>query len=481
MTVLAPAADVARPGARSLWDVAEACLAAAAFAVLCVLVLRASPYLPEPDDYAYRASIVAMTHGHFFTLTGAQAHALAGQLAPQVGHNRLGPGPGGGPVQWVQLPGGRWISEKDPGYPYLAVAFQALGVIRLAPLFYGALACLGLYFGGRRWLGRFGGAAAAGLYCSSGAAILFAWRDYMPTFTEASLIAAGTGAMLWAVLAAEASTRRRTWVGLAGFAALEAATFSRYTNVVVLGCAVIAVLAAWRLQAARLPRSAVAWWLASVGVFGTGAAIFNTFIYGAPLQSGYRPGEITFGLSALGPNLRYMPAHMIQAMPMLVLGLAALAGIAVVWLRGRRAGGERAALAGRDLAVGIALAGSWGNIWVLYATYTWTAAAGLSTLQAARFYVPALGAISLLGAWLLARVPRRLPLAAITTLAVVAALFGLGGRAFHDMYQFPFGQQVVVVHGPGGAVELKPGPGTRIGGPAAPPGGPGRAGIRRPS
>jgi len=123
------------------------CLAAAAFAVLCVLVLRASPYLPEPDDYAYRASIVAMTDGRLFTLTAAQAHALAEQLAPQVGHNRLGPGPGGGPVQWVQLPGGRWISEKDPGYPFLAVAFQALGLIRLAPLFYAVLACLGLYAG----------------------------------------------------------------------------------------------------------------------------------------------------------------------------------------------------------------------------------------------------------------------------------------------------------------------------------------------
>jgi hypothetical protein len=166
----------------------------------------------------------------------------------------------------VQLPGGRWISEKDPGYPYLAVAFQALGLIRLAPLFYGALACLGLYFGGRRWVGRFGGAAAVGLYCSSG------------------------------------------------------------------------------------------------------------------------------------------------------------------------------------------------------------------TLQAARFYVPTLGAISLLGAWLPVRVPRRQPFVAVTTLAVVAVLFGLGGWAFHDMYQFPFGRQLVVVHGPGGTVELKPGPGVRIGGPGrVAPGGPGRA------
>ena len=465
MAAVARPPEVARPAARTVWDVAEACLAAAAFAVLCVLVLRAVPYLPEPDDYAYRASIVAMTDGHFFTLSGTQAHALAERLAPQLGGSRLGPDPGGGPVQWVQLPGGRWISEKDPGYPYLAVAFQALGLIRLAPLFYGALACLGLYFGGRRWLGRFGGAAAVGLYCSSGAAILFAWRDYMPTFTEASLIAAGTGALLWVVLAAEASTSRRTWVGLAGFFGLEAAAFSRYTNIVVLGCAVIAVLAAWRLRAGRLPGSAVAWWLASVGVFGAGVAVFDTLVYGGPLRSGYRAGEMTFSLSALGPNLRYMPAHLIQAMPMLVLGLGALAGIAVTWLRGRQAGGQQAAAARRDLAVALALAACWAAVWVLYATYTWTAVPGLSTLQAARFYVPALGAISLLGAWLLVRVPCRQPLAAITTLAVVAALFGLGGWAFHDMYQFPFGSQLVVVPGPGGTVELKPGPGAGIGGP----------------
>jgi len=475
MTALARTPEVARPAGRTGWDITEACLAAAAFAVLCVLVLRATPYLPEPDDNAYRASIVAMTDGHFFTLSGARAHALAERLTPQLGQIRLGPGLAGGPVQWVQLPDGRWISEKDPGYPYLAVAFQALGLIRLAPLFYAALACLGLYVGARRWLGSFGGAAAVGLYCSSGAAILFAWRDYMPTFTEASLIAAGTGALLWTVLAAEASTRRRTWVGLAGFVALEAATFSRYTNIVVLGCAVIAVLLAWRLRAGRLPGSAVAWWLASVCVFGAGVAIFDTLIYGGPLQSGYRPGEITFSLSALGPNLRYMPARLIQAVPMLVLGLAALAGIAVIWLRsviwlrGRRAGGQQAAVARRDLAVALALASCWAAVWVLYATYTWTAAPGLSTLQAARFYVPALGSISLLGAWLLVRVPRRQPFVAVTTIVVVAALFGLGGWAFHDMYQFPFGPQFTVVPGPGGTVEVKPGPGVMIGGPGVRP------------
>jgi hypothetical protein len=108
------------------------------------------------------------------------------------------------------------------GCPFLAAPFQAAGIIRLPPLFYGALGCLGLFFGARRWLGRYGGAAAVVLFCSSGAALLFAWRDYMPTFTDASLIAAGTGALLWAVLGAGATARRRTWIGLAGFAALVA-------------------------------------------------------------------------------------------------------------------------------------------------------------------------------------------------------------------------------------------------------------------
>jgi hypothetical protein len=53
-----------------------------------------------------------MTQGHFLTLSGAQASALAGQLGDP-------PGPGIIP-QWVQLADGRWISEKDPGYPFLA-------------------------------------------------------------------------------------------------------------------------------------------------------------------------------------------------------------------------------------------------------------------------------------------------------------------------------------------------------------------------
>jgi hypothetical protein len=256
----------------------------------------------------------------------------------------------------------------------------------------------------------------------------------MPTFTDASLVAAGSGALLWAMLATEATPRRRTWAGLAGFLALEIATFVRYTNIVILGCAVVAVVVAWRLRAARLPLRTLCWWLASVAVFGVGVAIFDDLVYGGPLTTGYQPGEVTFALGAIEPNLRLMPAHLIQAMPMLVLGLIALAWIVVRRLVLRRAGGQAGAAARRDLWVGLTLVASWSAIWGLYFTYTWTTDPSSVTVQVVRFYLPAIGAISLLGAWLVTRIPGRAPLAGLTSAAVITVMFGLGVWAFHAMY-----------------------------------------------
>src|SRR6185503_942778 len=99
-----------------------------------------------------------------------------------------------------------------------------------------------------------------------------------------------------------------------------------------LGCAVVAAIAAWRLRAARLPLRTLLWWLASVAIFCAGVAVFDDLVYGGPLTTGYRPGEVTFSLSAIGPNVRLVPAQLMQAMPMVTLGLLALAWIVVRWL-----------------------------------------------------------------------------------------------------------------------------------------------------
>jgi hypothetical protein len=136
-----------------------------------------------------------------------------------------------------------------------------------------------------------------------------------------------------------------------------------------------------------------------------------------------------------------MPPHLMEAMPMLVLGLVALGWIIVRWLVLRRSVSQAGAAARRDLWVGLAVAASWFAIWGLYAAYTWTTdestdTSTMLTLTVIRFYVPALGAISLLGAWLVTRVPGRAWLAGLTTAAVIIALFVQGVSSFHVMWMW---------------------------------------------
>jgi hypothetical protein len=156
-------------------------------------------------------------------------------------------------------------------------------------------------------------------------------------------------------------------------------------------------------------------WFGSVALFGALVATFDDVYYGGITKTGYSAGEIQFALSAVVPNIEHMPSHLIWSMPLLVLALGA-AG----WL-GVRAARSRSLR--RDEAVGLALFASWIGVYGLYSAYTWTVSLSEqsgTTLQVVRFYLPALGAVSLLAAWLLSRLPRWLPIPVLVVLATVA-------------------------------------------------------------
>ncbi|MGA2873887.1 MAG: hypothetical protein ABSF27_10035 [Candidatus Dormibacteria bacterium] len=85
-------------------------MAVGAFVLFCIAVLAKATKLLEPDDSAYLASIIALTHGHI-TLSTAQYDALSAQLSAHYGT---------GIMQWIHLSDGRWMSEKNPGYPFFA-------------------------------------------------------------------------------------------------------------------------------------------------------------------------------------------------------------------------------------------------------------------------------------------------------------------------------------------------------------------------
>jgi hypothetical protein len=456
----------------------EALVALVGFAGFVAIVLSHATALLEPDDYAYRASIVALSQGHI-VLSSTQYRALAHFLSA---HGESGI------EQWHHLASGKWISEKNPGYPFFAVAFYWAKVLRFAPLFYGAIACGALYHGARAWLGRWGGTFAVWTYCFSGAAIVFAWRATMPSFTDASLIAAGAGGLLWTAMRIDATPRRRRLVGLASFLAIEGAVFIRYTDVVELIVAALAVIVLHRVM--RISRATLAVWLGSIVVFGAFVLAFNDWAYGHATSTGYSAGEITFSLSAFWPNLKLMPGQLFPAVPVYVISALAVVAIVIQWMRSRHATPARRSDARRDLVVAAVVTAGWLGMWLLYFNYTWTAdmsggpgggGGGGGTVHLIRFYLPALGLLALLAAWLFTRLHRALSWSVVAVL-VVAALLSFysmagagaagGGPGGRGGGAFPGGGPGHLHHVPGGGFGF-PGRGTappRGGG--APPGAP---------
>jgi hypothetical protein len=447
-----------------------AALAVVFFVAFAALVLSQAERMIEPDPYAYRASIAALENGDV-TLTQQQYDDLASRLATTS--------LGGGIMQWHQNASGTWVSEKNPGYPFLAVGFDEANALRLAPLFYGALACLAMWFGARKWLGRWGGTFAVGAYCSSAVAMVMAWRSTMPTFTDASLVAAGLGALVWAVVALDRSSRTRTIVGALAFFSFGLAVFVRYTNI-----AVLAVAAAFALFVCLRPRwrlgwSTLVWWaIASIPPLIASLA-YDTLVFDGPFSTGYAASSVQFTTSAISGNFDVMPSQLWKAMPVFVVGLIAI-GVLVggqVWGATRRrqvATGvvEVGSIPSHviDRWIGLLLVGSWAAVWGLYAAYEWTArmggaggngpggaggggpfGSGGTTYSIVRFYLPALGAIALLVAWLLTRMP---PLVGILAILV---LFGFGGHEFLSTVDGQWAHMSFGGAGRGGAAGEPPG------------------------
>jgi hypothetical protein len=125
---------------------------------------------------------------------------------------------------------------------------------------------------------------------------------------------------------------------------------------------------------------------------------------------------------------------------MLLLALVGLVWIVVRYLQWRAprrtVQRERAR---RDAVVALVLTTGWLSVWGLYATYTWTVGQTRGTvipIHVVRFYIPALGLIALLGAWLLKQFPRWL------AFALLALLAGAGVWS----YQLPANHVIVRLH-----------------------------------
>jgi hypothetical protein len=308
---------------------------------------------------------------------------------------------------------------------------------------------------------------------------------YMPIATEASLVAGGAGFVLWALLHRRGA-RPAVVAGAGGFLLLGIAVAVRYTDVLVLAViAAAAAVAVWRRWSPLRARWLALW--AAAGALGPAfVLVYNDMVYGGPLHTGYTRG-VTFSLGAVLGNLRTMPRPLLLGMPLAVLAAGGVAWAIVMATRRRVPSAATTSptplatnaasdptlpmppgVARRDLGVALFCLGWWLAVWLTYLSYDWTTVVRPSMHFAltSRFYVPALGALTLLGAYLLTRIPVRSAL----LVACAALCFGATMSACAVTGDWLYGHSdAPVVPQPGMLPGGAPIPGTD-GGPGGPPG-----------
>jgi hypothetical protein len=356
-----------------------------AWALFCVTLSTKTPILFEADDYAYRASIIALKNG-LIVLSQTQYTHL----------NSLLKGRGVvGIYQWTHLTNGNWISQKNPGFPFLAEPFYLIGNLRLLPAFYALLAVLGIFLGARKWLGSGGGFVASVCFLFTGASLTYGYRVTMPTFTEACLIGCGLGLLIWSSLA-ESSSQSKNIVSCVAFALLGCAVFSRYTNAVIyVGVLVVLLVVSNKFG---FSRRAVVNWLAITGLLAIGILEFNHRFYGGWLNTGYSGQKFSTSLANYPENVTQIPIFLVEAMPVVLIAI--WAGIHI-FRRSKRRLMAPSATVDNDRMFAILLVVSTALLWALYFGYNRTAVTLYSTaaIHVVRFYVPALAPLALLAAW----------------------------------------------------------------------------------
>ena len=292
--------------------------AVGAFALFVTVVLLKSLALLEPDDYAYRASIVALSHGQIL-LTNTQYIALRSSLTSNAVP---------GVLQWHHIASGYWISEKNPGYPSSPSCSTPW------------TCCDSRHCSTERWPAR-ESSSACDVGCLSAPPRLrcgsTASREPPSPSRGAPRCRRSATPHSWPRVSVSwcgcSSRQTPRIVDASGWAwapssPWRCAVFIRYTN---------AARARRRRRSASpcspgaapcAPRRSLSWG-STVVVLVVLVLGFDQWVYGSATSTGYSAGEITFSLcESLAQPQGHALEHLTTSMPMWLLAAAALVVIA---------------------------------------------------------------------------------------------------------------------------------------------------------
>jgi hypothetical protein len=393
----------------------------AGFIIAIILTLATPVQFPDPDDWAYYYGVRNFSQGHL-TVNNLEQYQQAQEIGQQ----------GGILLHYLPIAYNQWALEKAPGAVFYLVPFQKMGI----PRWGNVLLALGMVLVTFILLKRLRDEKAAMigslLILFTPISLVMLNRVYMDTYVSLAFLTMGGGLYIYYHLEKGNLSPGKGGVLLfLAFFFTGWSVFTRFTNlpiavVIILHLAVMRLIALQRGQETGVKKEILPV-LTGIGLPALGYLLYNYFIFGSPLTSGYSltPFDITFAFQYLGQvdaNGQSIPLQILQwnlqgysrnlfiGFPLLLIGIPGFIVVlyqklAANFKRDRSSEKWRSLRTELPWDILLVLIGWFILVFGFYFTYEWTA--GLQPISGFvvfdRFMLPGLFPVAIICALIIAR------------------------------------------------------------------------------
>jgi hypothetical protein len=385
------------------------------------LTLIIPQHMRESADWSFQYAARNFSQGHLTVdgvtigLQESEAYQYGGMLS-----------------QYVLLGEDRWGLTEAPGYIFYLLPFYFIHAPELGNLLLAAGMAAVTYILLKRLKDEKTACIGSILLLFTPVALAMMQRGYADTFGATAFLSMGGGLYIYSCLRSrELSSRAAAILLFLAGLGLGWSVAANYYNALVVGVFILHFI--FRLVRALFTHKRhetarpLLWLGLGLAIPLAGLLFYQNAVFGSPWKFGFQYTQlpVSFSLSFLRLNIRYVTAALLVGFPLLLPGMAAL--LAALYQKIRllvalcRHKPYADAWPEMRWDILLLLAGWIAGVYGLYLNYQWTA--GLPTVSMpfivmARYYLPAALPLTLMAALWLERVPRKLSLA-VTILALV--------------------------------------------------------------
>jgi hypothetical protein len=409
------------------------------FIVAMALVLSTPVQFPDPDDWAYFHGVRNFSQGDFTVDNWDQL-----QQAQETGRQ------GGILLHYLPIEYNKWALEKAPGAVFYLIPFQKMGIPRWGNVVLALGMVLVTFILLKRLRDEKAAMIGSLLILFTPISLVMLNRVYMDTYGSLAFLVMGGGLYIYYHLERGNLTPLKGGILLfLAFFFTGWSVFTRFTNLpiaVLLALhLVVTRFIAWRKGEETRIRHEILPVLLGIGIPALGLFLYNYFIFGSPLTSGYSltPGDITFAFQYLGQvdadgksipvqilqwNLEGYSRNLFIGFPLLLIGIPGFIvvlyqKIAAYFKRDKTSEKWRSLRTELPWNILLILIGWFVFVFCLYFTYQWTASLQPSSgfVVFDRFMLPGLFPVVIICALIMSRFTYKVSLPIILIIVAFGA------------------------------------------------------------